>query len=154
TILTMLGIIFGVAAVISMVSIGEGARLETIRQIELMGTNTVRLKAVTLEGTDKDRAKQLYMDGITLQDADYIVGLTDDVKYAVPLKEVDLKVRLGSNFPKSKVVGTTAVYPKLSNFQIESGRFLDGEDLQYARKVCVLGSNVAKTLFPLDNPLQ
>jgi putative ABC transport system permease protein len=154
TILTMLGVIFGVAAVISMVSISEGARLETIHQIELMGTNTVRIKAVTLDGTDKDRAKQLYMDGITLQDADYIVGLTDYVKYSVPLKEVDLKVRLGSNFPKSKVVGTTAIYPKLSNFQVESGRFLDGDDLQYARKVCVLGSSVAKSLFPLENPLQ
>lgn len=154
SLLTMLGVIFGVAAVIAMVSIGEGARLETIRQIELMGTNTVRVKSVTLDGAEKDRAKQLYMDGITLQDADYITGLTSYVRYAVPLKEVDLKVRLGSNFPKSKVVGTTPIYPQLTNFQVQAGHFLDSDDLTNARKVCVLGSEVAKSLFPLENPIQ
>ena len=153
SLLTMLGIIFGVAAVISMVSIGEGARMETIRQIELMGTNTIRVKAVTLEGTEKDRAKQLYPDGITLDDAHYLLNLTNYIKYAIPLKEANLKVRLGSKFPKSKVVGTSPEYPLLTNFQIQSGRFIEGDDQRNARKVCVLGAEVAKDLFPLESPL-
>ena len=153
SLLTMLGGIFGVAAVIAMVSIGEGARLETIHQIELMGTNNIRIKAVVLEGAEKDRAKQLYQDGITTEDAVYLAKLTDYIKYSVPIKEVDLKVRLGSKFPKSKVVGTSPIYPELTNFPVKSGRFIDSGDNQESRKVCVLGSDIANNLFPLEDPL-
>lgn len=57
SLLTMLGVIFGVAAVIAMVSIGEGARQETIRQIELMGTSNILVKKVDLEGPEKRTRK-------------------------------------------------------------------------------------------------
>jgi len=154
SLLTMLGIIFGVAAVIAMVSIGDGARIETIRQIELMGTSTIRIKSVTLEGTEKDKAKTSYNEGLTREDADYLSALTKQIKYTVPLKELDLKVRLGSIFPKTKVVGTVTLYPNLTNFPVKSGRFFNDEDMKQARKVCVLGSDVAKELFPLEDPLQ
>ena len=83
SLLTMLGIIFGVAAVIAMVSIGDGARIETIRQIELMGTSTIRIKSVTLEGTEKDKAKTSYNEGLTREDADYLSALTKQIKYTV-----------------------------------------------------------------------
>lgn len=151
--LTMLGIIFGVAAVIAMVSIGEGARLETLRQIELMGTNTIRVKAVTLEGIEKDKAKMSYNEGLIREDAEYLSQLTKLIKFSVPLKETELKVRLGSIFPKSKVVATTALYPELTHFQVKQGRFINPDDMNNSQKVCVLGSDVAKDLFPLENPL-
>ena len=153
SLLTMMGIIFGVAAVIAMVSIGEGARMETIKQIELMGTSTIRIKAVVLEGTEKDKAKQSYNDGLTREDAEYLTSLTEFIRFSVPLKELDIKVRMGSIFPKSKVVGTTSLYPDLTHFQVISGRFVNDDDMTNARKVCVLGADVAKDLFPLDNPL-
>jgi putative ABC transport system permease protein len=151
--LTMLGIIFGVAAVIAMVSIGEGARLETIRQIELMGTNTIRVKAVTLEGIEKDKAKMSYNEGLTRDDADHLSQLTPLIKFVVPLKETELKVRLGSIFPKSKVVATTPLYPELTHFQVKTGRFINQDDMKNSQKVCILGADVAKTLFPLEDPL-
>jgi putative ABC transport system permease protein len=132
--LTMLGIIFGVAAVIAMVSIGEGARLETIRQIELMGTNTIRVKAVTLEGIEKDKAKMSYNEGLTRDDADHLSQLTPLIKFVVPLKETELKVRLGSIFPKSKVVATTPLYPELTHFQVKTGRFINQDDMKNSRR--------------------
>ena len=149
----MLGIIFGVAAVIGMVSIGEGARLETLHQIELMGTSTIRVKEVVLEGTEKDKAKQSYNEGLTLDDSEYLNKLTEWIKFVVPLKELDMKVRLGSTFPKSKVVATTPLYPDLTHFQIKQGRFINQDDMMYVQKVCVLGADVAKELFPLEDPL-
>ncbi|MDI6783143.1 MAG: ABC transporter permease [bacterium] len=154
SLLTMLGVIFGVAAVIAMVSIGEGARQETIRQIELMGTSNIMVKKVDLEGPEKERAKQLSPEGLTLADAKYLAGLSNLMVYSIPVKEVSSKARLGRKFPKSRVVGTSPEYPLLTNYPVKQGRFLNHADIVEERKVAVLGAEVAKQFFPLENPLQ
>ncbi|MDP3830590.1 MAG: ABC transporter permease, partial [Ignavibacteriaceae bacterium] len=66
--LTMLGILFGVAAVIAMMSIGEGARQETLQQIELLGTNNIIVNRVT-KAAKSNGAKASYSAGLTLKDA-------------------------------------------------------------------------------------
>jgi putative ABC transport system permease protein len=150
----MLGIIFGVAAVISMVSIGEGARIETLRQIELMGMNKIRIKSVKLEGKELERAKQLGLKGLVEEDAKYFRELTPLIKEVVPIKEVELRVRLGSKSPKAQIIGISPAYQKVTNFYTESGRFISNDDLAYYRKVCVLGKGIKKELFPFEDPLQ
>ncbi|MFB3896289.1 MAG: ABC transporter permease [bacterium] len=153
SLLTMLGVIFGVAAVIAMVSIGEGARQETIRQIELMGTSNILVKKVEVEGPEKERAKQLSPSGITQDDAQYIANLSNLISYSIPVKEVDTKARLGRKFPKSRIVGTNPQYPLLTNYPVKQGRFLNHDDITEERKVAVLGAEVAKQFFPLENPV-
>jgi putative ABC transport system permease protein len=154
SLLTMLGVIFGVAAVIAMVSIGEGARQETIRQIELMGTSNIMVKNVELEGPEKEQAKQVSPEGITIADAQYLANLTNLIVYSVPVKEVDTKARLGRKFPKAHIVGTSPQYPLLTNYQVKQGRFLNHDDVNEERKVAVLGAEVAKSFFSLEDPIQ
>ena len=154
SLLTMLGIIFGVAAVISMVSIGEGARVETLRQIELMGMNKIRIKSVKLEGKELERAKQLGLKGLLEEDAKYFRELTPLIKEVVPIKEVELRVRLGSKSPKAQVIGVSPAYQKVANFYTESGRFISDDDLTYYRKVCILGKGIKKEFFPFEDITQ
>jgi putative ABC transport system permease protein len=154
SLLTMLGVIFGVAAVIAMVSIGEGARQETIRQIELMGTSNILVKKVEVEGPEKELAKQVSPDGLILDDAKYLAGLTNLIVYSIPVKEVDTKARLGRKFPKSHIVGTSSQYPLLTNYQVKRGRFITEQDISQEGKIAVLGADVAKSLLPLEDPLQ
>lgn len=151
--LTMLGIIFGVAAVIAMLSIGEGARRETLEQIELMGTKNIRVKQLKLEGPEMGRARQLGLEGLTVDDAECIRGFTRFVDAVAAIKEVDLSVRLGSRFIKAHVVGVEPGYQTASNFYTRKGRFIVDSDMDECRKVCVLGSSVNKELFPFEDSL-
>jgi putative ABC transport system permease protein len=151
--LTMLGIIFGVAAVIAMFSIGEGARRETLAQIELMGTNNIRIKQSKLEGPELGRARQLGLEGLTVDDAKYISSFTHLISTVAPIKEVDLSVRLRGKFIKAHVVGVKPGYMKTSNFYTKKGRFIADSDINECKRVCVLGSDVNKELFPFEDSL-
>src|SRR5688500_9232020 len=92
TMLTTLGIVFGVAAVIAMVSIAEGARLEAVQQIESMGTSTVRIRSTKLEGHDLSRARQLGVRGLDLEDLDAVAALPTIARVAPVLVLEDVVV--------------------------------------------------------------
>src|SRR4030042_2143024 len=85
--LTMLGIVFGVAAVISMMSIGEGARQETLEQIELMGTNNIIINRAAV-ASSSEKNKGSFSPGLTLKDASAIKELNPLVQYITPQREM------------------------------------------------------------------
>ncbi len=145
--LTMLGIVIGVAAVIAMTSIGEGAQRRVTGQITSLGTNLV------LVLPRKPTADELVgvtgrSDGLVRADADAIARRIPTVELVAPSINVQGTVtRLDRTFEGS-VEGTTPDYQIVRNFRAARGRFLTRADLEEWRQVTVLGVEAAAGLFP------
>ena len=148
TLLTMLGVIFGVAAVISMMSIGEGARRAAIEQIKLLGTNNVRVKPIEKTVEQEESEEPTPSPGLTYQDAHAFAERVPHVLTVSPLKFVEEGVFFGGNAPQGvKVVGVGEDYDRLTNSTPSSGRFVTYLDMRRAARVCVLGSEIKRELF-------
>ena len=145
--LSTLGIVFGIAAVISMMSIGEGARLEAIEQIKLLGTNNIRIKRVSLSGERHATAQRRYAKGLTYEDAQLINKSLPGYLLVAPLKFIDSAVRFEGRQAIAQVVGTSSDFAKVTNFHIGSGRFLMSLDLSDTKNTCILGAEVKQELF-------
>lgn len=145
--LTMLGVIFGVAAVIAMLSIGKGAEEEAIEQIKSFGLNNIRISSVLLSKEDEDKAKRTLSKGLDYEDAIYIKKILPYVEKIAPQNLMDKKIHYLDFTPKSMIVGTTPDYPYVTGQSIEKGRFITDEDLEAYRKICVLGYDISRELF-------
>ena len=150
--LTMLGIIFGVAAVISMVSIGSGAREEALKQIELMGTNTVRVLPLKLEGQDLSEAKRKSPKGLTQEDHDALARICPGRVRSAMLKEREGTLNCGGDRMHVQILGITPEYPAILNHEMDRGRPILPWDDESASRVCVLGWALAQEI-PLTEPV-
>ena len=152
--LTALGVIFGVAAVIGMASIGEGARREALRQIELMGASNILVDSNRPEeGEERLASLDKNPRGLTIQDADALKTILGEQVQVVPVNAAERKISSPGNSLYLSLVGTTPEYFKLYRRQVASGRMLNWSDEENNRRVCVLGLGAKRELFPLDNPL-
>lgn len=152
TFLTTLGIIIGVASVISMIAIGEGAKKSTLSTISKFGTNIISVKP--------GREKKRHVSGervvtLTLEDAKAIgtgVPLITGVAAQV-YKSAQLKY--SSKNTNTTVRGTGVEYGRLANFTIDRGRYFSGDEIRTTRQVVVLGATVIKNLFEetSENPV-
>ena len=153
SLLTTLGVIFGVAAVIAMMSIAGGARKSAIEQIKLLGTNNIRIKQLELTGEKKAEAELRGSPGLCVQDADLIQKVVPEVEAVSPLKYIDVDVFYHDHKSHGLVVGTNRSYSRVANFYPARGRFITDLDVLEARRVCVLGAEVAKLLFQFRDPI-
>src|SRR3990170_1025215 len=114
----MLGVIFGIASVIAMVSIGAGAREESLRQIRLMGVNVIQINRRTLTGDLAMEAERKSPNGLTYGDASAIRDLCRFATKVVPSCRVFAEVKpVGKSVP-AKVYGTTPDYATASRFHV------------------------------------
>ncbi|MBN1398093.1 MAG: ABC transporter permease [Bacteroidetes bacterium] len=152
TFLTMLGIIFGVGAVIAMMSIGEGARRETLEQIELLGTNNIiiREKPITLFNSG---SKASFSPGLNLNDAASIKKLNPFVEYVSPQRESTRKIIFKSSMLEKKVIGTYPDYVSINNARLLTGEYFKNIHIDNQSNVCVIGYGIKEQLFRLENPL-
>jgi putative ABC transport system permease protein len=153
SLLSTLGIIFGVAAVISMMSIGEGAKREAIEQIKLLGTNNIRIKRLELTGEKKAEAERRASRGLIFDDVTAIRERFPALIGVSPLKFVKADIRSAGRQATGEVVGTSPDYEVVTNFFVAQGRFITHVDLMDAKKVCVLGSEIKQLLFGPRNAL-
>jgi putative ABC transport system permease protein len=153
SLLTMLGMIFGVAAVIGMVSIGEGARRETLRQIQLLGIDTLQVRRVALAGEIQDEAAKKSPYGLTYGDALVLRDLCDFANRVVPSCRIFGQVSAGGKAVDARVFGTSPDYLSTSHLNLGEGRFLDDEDVARRAHVCVLGAQVKRDAFAFQNPV-
>jgi putative ABC transport system permease protein len=153
SVLTALGIIFGVAAVVAMLSIGEGAKLEALEQIRLMGMNNIiiRSKEVSASGTEK--AKASFSPGLVALDAAAIREICPGVEQTIPQWEKSTDAQYMGERKTVKVIGTTPAFLSVFGYRISAGRFLDDMHLERQENVCVLGSDAKEALFHYENPL-
>ena len=150
--LTILGIVIGVAAVITLMSIGRGAEARIISNIESMGSDliTIRPGAFTFGGV---RGAAGGAATLTMEDAAAISEQVPYISAVSPYYSSNLQLVVGGQNTNASVTGTTPEYMSVNNLEIASGTFFLAQDYQRGAKVAVLGANVAETLFGSANPV-
>ncbi len=143
--LSILGVVFGVAAVVAMSSVGEGARRESLEQIAGLGIDSVVARA-------RPPAPGITGPGLSLRDADSAGQVVPGVVAVAPIREAALAVESGGRTAEAAVVGTTPAYRSAARLTLASGRFLTDLDVADRKRVAVLGASVARTVFPLGEP--
>ncbi len=153
-ILTMLGIIIGVAAVLTTMGIGRGAAASITERIESQGTNllTIIPGAFTSGGVAGASGSARTL---TMGDAEALMDKSLHPAVALVAPEYSANARLvyGSNNAQEQVVGITGEYAVVRNLEIASGRFLTDEEIKNQAPVVVLGSELAGDLFEDENPV-
>ena len=146
SVLTMLGVIIGVAAIMTTTAIGEGAKEQVMTRIRQLGANVVTVFA----GQQRRGPVMFGMGSVqTLKyDDSLVLGSRGEHVLAVaPELSQRAQVKCGSNNTNTSIVGTTPEYQRTSNVELEAGAFFRDIDVDYRRRVCVLGSSVADELF-------
>ncbi|MBI3926184.1 MAG: ABC transporter permease [Armatimonadetes bacterium] len=152
TLLTMLGIIIGVAAVITMLSIGNGAKIAVQKQIESMGTNTVHVwpgssRRGGVRGGRGTSSLRLTVD-------DYLaVERLPLVARACPMINGSAQLVFGTNNWNCGFYGTTPDFVSIRNWPVDNGRMFTDLEVRAAANVCVLGSVSAEKLFGSADPV-
>jgi putative ABC transport system permease protein len=152
--LTMLGMIFGVGAVIAMMAIGAGAEQRAMEMIERMGVRNILVRSkqnLKRDDLEEMRKKSL---GVSERDAMAILDGVPGVELAAPIVEVDsYKIMAAGEKSEAKVLGVSHRQQALTRLEVASGRFIDALDEQRHEQVAVIGSDVARNLFGYESAL-
>jgi putative ABC transport system permease protein len=151
--LTMLGIIFGVASVIAMLSIGEGAKREAIAKYQDLGVNNIIIRDKDLSSAELEEVRAKFSQGLSLTDAQVVKDLVPGVVDVAPQAEKSSEVRYSDKSSKSTVIGITPSFIQILNYEADKGVFINEDHYSRGLKVCVLGAGVAKTLFQNQDPI-
>ena len=146
SILTMLGIIIGVGAVIAMVSLGKGAQRQIQEEIASMGTNTL----MVWTGTTRNwgiRGGAGTMNTLTVEDFEAILRECPTVKMVSPSANSMAQVVFGNQNWNSRIEGFNEQLPALRNWKVIQGSFFDESHVKTAARVAVLGQTVVTQLF-------
>ena len=152
SILTSLGIIIGVSAVIIMLAVGSGASKKIAKDMESMGSNLlmIRSASATSGGVRMGFGTK---PSLTLKDADAIYKNCRGIMAVAPYSSATSQLTYGNQNWSTTVGGTTAEYLFIRNYEIESGRNFVEEDVKNNTKVAIIGSTVATELFGDMNPI-
>jgi putative ABC transport system permease protein len=149
--LTMLGIIIGVASVITLMSIGKGSTAEILSNIESMGANLITISPAMSFGGGGVRGAGGGSQTLTMEDAEAISERISYISSVAPSSSSNLQLVVGSENTNSQVIGTTPEYASVANLELASGAFFSEQEYGRGAKVAVLGSDVAETLFGTGN---
>ena len=157
SLLTMLGIVFGVCSVIAMLAIGEGASFEAQEQIKNLGSQNIILRSAKPPEEQKvsDKGSQSFVMqyGITYTDVKRIRATIPGVTIVMPTRNIRDYVWNISHRVDCDVIGTVPWYPEMRNQRVIEGRFFTGNDMDARTSVCVLGAEMVPILFPIESPL-
>ncbi|MCK4887460.1 MAG: ABC transporter permease [Planctomycetes bacterium] len=155
SILTTLGIIFGVCSVIAMLAIGEGASRQTQEAIARLGSSNIIIETVKppQKQTDSGSGNTVISYGLTYADAEAIRNCIPNVEVAVPIRQLDQQARYLNRKLPIKLIGTIPWYTEISPISVIRGRFLTSIDVEYRLNVCVIDEKTARDLFLFDDPM-
>jgi len=155
--LTALGIIFGVAAVISMLAIGKGAQQEILDQIKMVGVNNILISPIVQEkdAAEEDGEKQLnkLSRGLTLLDVEAIRSTIPAVKRISPEISFNSTIVLSGMRHTAKLVGVSNDYFELYNLPLSQGAFFNDYQEEYGIQVCIIGANIRAKFFSQVDPI-
>ncbi|MCP4046715.1 MAG: FtsX-like permease family protein, partial [Gammaproteobacteria bacterium] len=153
TALTLLGMVFGVGAVIAMLSIGEGAKQEAMSLIESMGLRNVLVESRDLDDDTLEEVRE-HSVGLSQSDVRAIVETLPNVEAVSSEKKVKTW-NLFSEYASSdaQVLAVSPEYFELASLTVDNGRIIDTEDNVYYGQVAVLGAQAARNLFPDNHPV-
>ena len=141
SLLTMLGLVIGIASVIVLVGIGNGTSSKISSQVQSLGTDVL---TVSIQSSD------YYLEYSQVDD----IASIDNVSNVAPYKNVSSTVsREGSTFSRANIIAATPSYLDVMGLTISSGRLLSIIDLENYSKVCLIGNDLAEEIFSLSNPV-
>jgi putative ABC transport system permease protein len=154
TFLTMLGMIFGVGAVIAMLSIGAGAEKESLRIIDTMGLRNIIVKDREFKDEDLKKIRENSI-GLSLRDVQAITAVTPDLETYSARKRVKAFqiFSFEGKSDDSNVIGVTPSYFRLARYEVGAGSFISEPDQKDFEQVCIIGSRVKQKLFGTQSPI-
>jgi putative ABC transport system permease protein len=157
SILTALGIIFGVAAVISMLAIGKGAQQEILDQIKMVGVNNILISPIVQEKEtgveESERQLNKFSRGLTLLDVDAIRSTIPAVQRISPEISFNSTIVLSGMRYSAKLVGVSNDYFELYNLPLAQGMFFNDYQEEYGIQVCIIGANIRAKFFSQVDPI-
>ena len=150
--LTSLGIIIGVAAVIVMLAIGEGANKQVQANMESMGSNLLTIRSATAKtgGVSMGMGSK---PTLSIKDAEAIKKTARGIESVAPLMSSSRQVMYGNQNWSTTVYGITAPYLYVKNYEMDLGRPINKDDDNNASKVCIIGKSIERELFGDVNPI-
>jgi putative ABC transport system permease protein len=150
--LTILGVVIGIASVITLMSVGKGSTATILENIQSMGSNliTIRGGASMFGGV---RGAIGGSNTLTLEDSQAIDEQVFNISAVAPSSSSRLQLIVGSENFNAQVTGTTPEYMEINNLKIAAGSFFSEAEYENGSKVAVIGSNVAETLFGETSPI-
>ena len=162
SILTGLGIIFGVGAVISMLAIGNGAQQEILEQMKMVGVNNIVITPIvtpageeetTENGNGENKQKTKFSPGLSLLDAEAIEEILPTVNRISPEIALNSYAVLAGKREQAKLLGVNTEYFDIYNLGLQEGVFFSEYQEENGIPVCVIGSNIRAKFFPKENPI-
>ena len=156
SILTMLGIIFGVCSVIAMLAIGEGASYEAQQAIKKLGSQNIILRSLKPPEDAKQAGigRGMALDyGLTYDDGARIQSTIPGVVRVLPIRIIRENIGFAQNSIPCQILGTLPSYARIVGLDVLRGRFLSDTDELNRDNVCVLTTSLAQRLFPYEDPL-
>ena len=152
TLLTLLGIIIGVGAVIAMVSLGFGVKEQVKSNISSLGSN---LLIVMSGGRTQSGARLAAGQGarLTLEDSQAIEKQVDGIQYIAPAVSRSYQLVAGNQNWTANVEGTTPNVLDIRNYALASGRNMTDRDMNSRDRVCIIGQTIVENLFPGEDPV-
>jgi putative ABC transport system permease protein len=156
SILTALGIVFGVGAVIAMLAIGSGARQSILDQMKLIGVNNIVIESLQAdemaeddsdEDNNDNEEKKPFSPGLTLADMQAIQQIVPGVEFTCPEIVMNTNIIYNGTQIKGRSVGIANSYFELNNLQLRKGTFFTDHHEKMASPVCIIGGNIEKRLF-------
>lgn len=158
--LTSLGIIFGVASVIAMLAIGQGAQQEVLQQMQLLGTNNVIIEPIVrqvegevqqVEGIAQEESR--YSPGLTLEDMQSIVGNISNIESVSPEIVFDTEFIRNGRLRSGKLIGVSKEYFDINSFSFSEGGTFSDIQVTDAEQVCIIGSDIESRFFAGEDAL-
>ena len=159
SLLTALGIIFGVAAVIAMLAIGNGAQQEILDQIKLVGVNNIVVKPIIEQEEEKIeenvgvKEKKKFSPGLTMRDVRSIQATIPDLTKISPEIILESNVVRQGYRRSAKLVGVEPSYFEIYNFELQEGMMFTEEQRKLGSPVCIIGQSIRTRFFPTENPI-
>ena len=153
--LTVLGLVFGVASVIVMLAVAEGASRQAQEQIASLGVKNIIVRSVkptTSESDIDDEGGELEY-GVTYDDLRRINDTLTSVVRITPLREFPQEARYGAQEVDARLVGVHPTYFEMNRIELARGRFLEAPDLKHRSNVCVIGDEISREIFRGRSPL-
>jgi putative ABC transport system permease protein len=151
--LTMLGIIFGVAAVITMLSIGEGAKKDALEKYKDLGVNNIIIRDKKLDDKQLEEVRSKFSQGLSMADVNSLKEIVPGVVDVAPQSEKETDANFSDRANKITLIGITPSFKEILNYAVSKGTFINDDSYQRNLKVCVLGNAVAKRLFLIEDPI-
>ncbi|MGE5424874.1 MAG: ABC transporter permease [Syntrophothermus sp.] len=166
SILTALGIIFGVAAVIAMMAIGKGAQKEILDQMKMVGVNNIIIVPLTEKSKAKDNEKEStgtdqqtkqgnksFSPGLSLKDAESIKEIVPSVEKVSPEVIYETDVVKDGKKTSTKLTGITPDFFAVFNIELDQGVMFNVEQMKDGKPVCIIGPKIKTRFFPKENAI-